>query len=80
MAVMFALYETPTVPLGNTLVSVSGELMVMETAAVAVAPTLSVSLTVKFEVPFTVGIPAITPVLGEMVSPGGSAPALMLQL
>ena len=78
VAVMFALYETPTVPLGRTLVSVSGELMVMETAAVAEAPTLSVTLTVKAEVPFVVGIPEMMPVLGEIANPGGSVPALML--
>jgi hypothetical protein len=52
----------------------------MEAAAVAVAPRLSFTWTVKFEVPFAVGIPAISPVLGEMLSPAGSVPAVMLHV
>ena len=75
---MGALYETPTVPLGRVFVIASGELIVMETAAVAVAARLSFTWTVKFDVPFVVGIPEITPVVAEMPRPGGSAPEATL--
>ena len=77
-AAMEALYATPTVPFGRTLVMLRGEMMVMATAALAVEPTLSFTCTVKFEVPCAVGVPEITPVAGEMESPAGSEPAVML--
>jgi S1-C subfamily serine protease len=70
----------PTVPFGSAFVKVSGELIVMETAAVAMALRLSFTWTVKFEVPFAVGIPEISPVLGEMLRPAGSVPAETLHV
>ena len=77
-AVIEALYAIPTVPLGRTLVRLRGELMVMDTAAVAAAPGLSFTWTVKFDVPCAVGVPEITPVDGEMERPAGRDPAVML--
>jgi hypothetical protein len=62
------------------LVSESGELIVMEAGAVAIAPKLSFTWMVKFEVPFVVGTPEIAPVLAEMPSPLGSDPAEMLHV
>ena len=79
-AVIVELYATPTVPLGRMLVIESGELIVMEAGAVAVAPRLSLTWIVKFEVPFVVGTPEITPVLAEMLRPAGSDPAEMLHV
>lgn len=65
-------------PLGRTFVRLSGELMVIDTAAVAVAPRLSFTWTVNAEVPFAVGDPEITPVVAEIPRPGGNDPAVML--
>lgn len=62
------------------MVRESGELIVIETAAVATAPRLSFTWTVKFDVPFAVGIPEINPVPGEMLRPAGKLPAEMLHV
>jgi hypothetical protein len=64
--------------LGNVFVIANGELILMETAAVAVGPSESFTWTVKLEVPCWVGTPEIAPVIGEMVSPAGSDPATTL--
>lgn len=50
----------------------------METAAVAVAPRVSFTCTVKVEIPCCVGTPETTPVLEETARPGGSDPATTL--
>jgi len=68
------------VPFGSVFVNESGELIVIDTAAVAIAPRLSFTWTVTFEVPFAVGIPEINPVLGEIFSPAGKLPAEMLHV
>ena len=49
-------------------------MMVIDTDPVAVAPRLSVTFTLKVNVPFKVGVPAITPVAAAIPSPGGSDP------
>ena len=49
-------------------------------AALAVSLLASVTSTVKFESPATVGAPLISPVLASRVRPLGSAPRLILQL
>ena len=77
-AVMEALYATPTVPLGRTFARLKGELTLIETAAVAVAPRLSFTCTVNAKVPLAVGVPEITPELAEIPRPGGNDPAAML--
>jgi hypothetical protein len=59
---------------------VSGETTVIEAAAVATAAVLSCTCTTKFEVPGAVGVPEITPVVGEMFRPAGREPEAMLQL
>jgi hypothetical protein len=41
---------------------------------------LSLTVTVKFDVPVAVGVPEITPVDGERVKPAGRAPELIDQL
>ena len=58
----------------------SGETIVIETVAVAVAVVASCTCTVKVDVPGAVGVPEITPVVGEIESPAGSVPDEMLQL
>ena len=65
-------------PFGRTFVRLSGELMVMEIAAVAIAPRLSFTCTVNGNVPLAVGVPEITPVAAEMPKPGGNDPAVTL--
>jgi hypothetical protein len=52
--------------------------MVMEIAAVAIAPRLSFTCTVNGNVPLAVGVPEITPVAAEMPKPGGNDPAVTL--
>jgi hypothetical protein len=41
---------------------------------------LSVTVAVKFEVPFAVGVPEIMPVVAARVSPAGSVPAVIDQV
>jgi hypothetical protein len=48
--------------------------IVMESAAVVEVEALSVTRTVKFEVPAVVGVPEIVPA-AESASPAGSVPA-----
>ena len=74
-------YATPTVPSGcGPPVKLSGETMVIEAAAVAVALVLSSTCTVKFEAPCAVGVPVIKPVVGDIVSPAGKDPEAILHL
>jgi hypothetical protein len=69
----------PTVPSGcNPPASVRGETTVIDAAAVAIAFVASCTCTVKFEVPCAVGIPEMTPVVGEIERPAGNVPAAML--
>jgi hypothetical protein len=49
-------------------------LTVMESAAVAVAPVLSATFAVKFDVPDVVGVPVIAPLEATMDNPAGSEP------
>ena len=57
-------------------------LIVMRRGCVAVCGGVleSVTITVKFEVPATVGVPEIFPVVASSDRPSGRDPALMLQL
>ena len=48
-------------------------LTVIESACIAARPPLSVTPTVKFELPAVVGVPPITPV-GDNANPGGNVP------
>jgi len=52
----------------------------IDTAAVALSDgvQLSTACTVKFDVPYAVGVPLITPVALSMDNPAGSVPPLML--
>jgi len=43
-----------------------------------VAVVLSCTWTVKVDVPWVIGVPEITPVVGEIESPAGRDPAVML--
>ena len=52
----------------------------MERAFVAVAPTLSVTLAVKLEVPVAVGVPVIAPVPETRESPVGRLPEAIAQV
>ena len=64
----------PTTPTGSDVVVIeSAPLIVIESACIAVRPPLSVTPTVKLEVPAVVGVPPITPV-GDNDNPGGNAP------
>ena len=68
-------YATVTSPLANALVVIDGApLIVIDSALVAVAPTLSVTFRVKFVVPAVVGVPVIAPVLASRLNPAGSDP------
>jgi hypothetical protein len=51
---------------------------VIDAAAVATAFVASATCTVKFDVPCAVGVPEITPVVGEIERPAGSVPEAML--
>jgi len=44
----------------------------MVTAVLAVAPVLSVTVTVTLEVPAAVGAPEMVPLVDEIVNPAGS--------
>src|SRR3990172_7910786 len=50
--------------------------IIIASAFVAVAPLVSVALTVKFEVPAAVGVPLISPVVPLSANPAGSAPTV----
>ncbi len=57
----------------------AGQVMTIERALVAVAATLSVTRTVKLNVPAAVGVPVIAPAL-ERDSPVGSDPTVTAQV
>src|SRR6185436_2769743 len=66
-------YATETSPLGRAVFVIDGaEAMVIDSGLVAVAPTLSVTFSVKLTSPAVVGVPEIAPVLVLRVSPAGS--------
>ena len=66
----------PTVSAGNELVvMVNAAAIVTDSALAAVAPTASVTRTVKLNVPAVVGVPLMTPPLVMGLSPPGSVPA-----
>jgi hypothetical protein len=72
---MVWLYGTPTSPGGNDKVVITGAaLIVIVNGLIPVAAILSVTMIVKLKTPMVVGVPEITPVVGAMVSPAGSAP------
>ena len=76
MAESVWLYVAPTVVAGRVVVViVSPETTVIDRAFVAVAPTLSVTLAVKLEVPDAVGVPVMAPVPETRESPAGRLPA-----
>ena len=66
---------------GLTLASVGAGAreVTMLSALLAVCPTPSVTLTVKFAVPVAVGAPLSAPVALFRVTPAGSAPEITLQ-
>lgn len=75
VAVSVWLYATLTVSAGRlAVVIVTAALTTMDKAFVAVAPTLSVTLAVKLDVPDVVGVPVIAPVEATMESPAGRLP------
>jgi len=86
LAASVTLYAVPCVPLANELVvMLTGVTLVFMTMlsafdAVCAGVVESVTFTVKLNVPEAVGVPEITPLVGMMLSPEGSEPALMLQL
>ena len=49
-------------------------LIVIESAFVAVAPTLSVTVVVKLDVPEAVGVPVMAPVAATSDNPAGRLP------
>ena len=55
-------------------------LMVMDRLTVAVPPTLSVTRTVKLNVPAVVGVPVIAPVEESSDSPAGKLPGVIDQV
>ena len=69
-------YTTPTVPLGSVgaVVMVGPAMIVMDMARVAVPPALSVTCTVKLEVPNAadVGVPLIPPPAVRGEKPAGN--------
>jgi len=65
----------PTVPFANAVVVIDGAApIVIVSAFVAVAPTLSVTFNVKFTGPDVVGVPVIAPVFALRLSPRGKFP------
>lgn len=74
VAARVAEYAAPTVPGGRVaVVTVGGPLMAIESDAVAVCPTPSVTRAVKLDVPGAVGVPEIVPV-EDRLNPGGNVP------
>lgn len=78
-------YAIPTIPPGSEVVVIFSELvveMVMLSAFVAdiCGEDVSVTLTVKDEVPDAVGVPEMTPVLAASVKPAGRVPESMDQV
>ncbi len=69
-------YATATSPPGSEVVKMVTPVMAMDRFAVAVPPSLSVTVTVNEDVPVVVGVPLMTPVDGARVRPGGSVPVL----
>ena len=81
---MGALYGDPTVPFGSVeLLRVRGicaALITITKVALALAPFASCACAVKLKLPCAVGVPAITPLAGLRVSPGGRPPERMLHV
>ena len=76
VALTFWLYTVPTVPAGNDAgLTVIDALTVTEYACEAVAPTVSVAVIVKLNVPAAVVVPVIAPVDAFNDNPVGSEPA-----
>jgi hypothetical protein len=80
-------YRVPTVPLGRVPDSVNGPpplpvVMVRLTGPLVVCCgfELSVTPTVRFDVPAVVGVPFTVQLFGASVSPAGSVPPVMVQL
>src|SRR4029078_13344531 len=73
-------YPTPTAPPARALVVIAGASpIVMASALVAVAPTLSVTFSVKLKVPAAVGVPVIAPLLARL-NPQGNGPGDSVQV
>ncbi len=74
----------PTEPEGSELVTTDREpgayAVIVSDPLRAVAPTLSVTLTVKIELPGAPGMPAITPVPGVKVAQEGRLPEASAQM
>ena len=73
-------YGAPVLPAGKEVVVICGlPTMVMLRFAVAVLRTLSVTFTVKLDVPIAVGTPLIVPVVDNK-TPAGRVPEAIDQL
>ena len=62
------------------VVMASDELTVTLNVFVALDEAASVTFTVKVDAPEPVGVPEITPVLDDRISPDGSAPEAMVHV
>ena len=67
--------------MGNELVLiVSPVLIAIDRDLLALAPIVSITRTVKLDVPVALGVPLITPVEAFKLSPAGSDPLIILQV
>ena len=75
-------YGMPTILSGNESVTMvrSLGLIVIDKGLVTETPWLSVTITVKPDVPEVVGMPVIDPLEGSSDSPSGREPALIDQV
>ena len=76
------LYTVPTVPFANESVVIAGGIMgaTVRESSMASFPVALAALTVKSNVPASVGVPEITPVASPRVNPSGNAPLARLQV
>ena len=72
----------PTLPSGRLVAVIKTAITTVNglMAVCGVGLALSVTVTVKLNVPAVVGVPSITPVTASRVRPVGSAPTVMLQV
>ncbi len=84
LAVMILLYATPSVPFGRgggerVMGGQAGSLITLVYACNPVQPLASVAVTVKVNVPATLGVPDMSPLL-ESDIPGASSPAVTMKI
>src|SRR4029079_17918303 len=73
-------YTPVASPFNRVVVVIDGAVaMVIDSALVAVAPTLSVTFSVKLNIPAAVGVPVIAPLLARL-NPPGSGPGDNVQV